>query len=106
MKKKLRGKRKLIVMIFTFILFLFVANDGVFHAIIAYTETIAESCMKNSEDLPGKIILFRFQGALNGRGGLRPPRQLQTPVAFNFYLPGLFSTATFSISSPTTCAIA
>jgi hypothetical protein len=53
MKKKLRCKRKLIVMIFTFILFLFVANDGVFHAIIAYTETIAESCMKNSEDLPG-----------------------------------------------------
>jgi hypothetical protein len=53
MKKKLRYKRKLIVMIFPFILFRFVANDGAFHTIIAYTETIAESCMKNSEDLPG-----------------------------------------------------
>jgi hypothetical protein len=53
MKKNLRRQRKLIVMIFPFILFLFVANDGAFHALIAYTEPIAESCMKNSEDLPG-----------------------------------------------------
>jgi hypothetical protein len=69
MKKKLRGKRKPIVMIFPFILFRFVANDGAFHTIIAYTEPIAKSCMKNSEDLPGQIILVCVQGALNGRGG-------------------------------------